>query len=146
MVHPLNVRSIKICWGCCSALWLLASVGCGSSDYGYVSGTVTAEGKPLPNAMITFTPEPSGRPSSGLTDANGVYHLIYTKDQKGALIGQHTVRISTAVAEGDYGKSARETIPAKFNIASELKREVKPGRNTIDIEVDYKGKVVQPGY
>lgn len=146
MVYALNIRSLKTCMWSCTAAWLMLCAGCGSSDYGYVSGTVTVEGKPLPNAMVTFTPEPSGRPSSGLTDDNGVYNLIYTKDQKGALIGQHIVRISTAVAAGDYGKTTRETIPAKYNIASELKREVKPGRNTIDIEVDYKGKVVQPGY
>ena len=121
-------------------------VGCGSSDYGSVTGTVRAEGKPLANAMVTFTPEPAGRPSSGLTNENGVYSLIYTQDQNGALIGQHTVRVSTAVAQGDYGKMSKEKLPAKYNIASEIKKEVKAGSNVIDIEVDFKGKVIQPGY
>ncbi len=125
---------------------IVSMVGCGASDYGSVTGTVLAEGKPLANAMVTFTPEPAGRPSSGVTDENGVYNLIYTQDQKGALIGQHTVRVSTAVAEGDYGKMSKEKLPAKYNIASEIKKEVKAGRNVIDIEVDFQGKVIQPGY
>jgi hypothetical protein len=142
LFHRLQVRIFS--WTLCSMLGLLA--GCGSSDFGTVTGTVLAEGKPLPNAMVTFTPDPAGRPSSGVTDANGVYRLIYTKDQKGALIGPHTVRVSTAVAEGDYGKMSREKLPAKYNIASEIKKEVQPGRNVIDIEVDFKGKVIQPGY
>lgn len=122
------------------------SMGCGSSEYGLVTGTVRAEGKPVANAMVTFTPEPSGRPSSALTDENGVYSLIYTQDQKGALIGQHIVRVSTAVAQGDYGKMSKEKIPAKYNVASQIKKEVKAGKNVIDIEVDFQGKVIQPGY
>lgn len=125
---------------------ICSSMGCGSNDYGSVTGTVRAEGKPLANAMVSFTPEPSGRPSSGLTDENGVYKLIYSRDQKGALIGQHIVRVSTAVAQGDEGKMSKEKLPAKYNIASEIKKEVKAGKNVIDIEVDFQGKVIQPGY
>jgi hypothetical protein len=40
---------------------------------------------------------------------------------------------------------SKEKLPAKFNIASEIKKEVKAGKNVIDIEVDFQAKVMQPG-
>lgn len=121
--------------------------GCSSGDIGTVTGTVTADGKPLPDAMVTFFPRPDGRASSGLTDDEGAYELIYTRDKKGAEIGEHMVQITTAVEGGDYGDTiAPETLPAKYNVASELKREVKPGRNVIDFELDYEGNIIQSAY
>lgn len=126
---------------------LFVCSGCSSGDFGTVTGTVTADGKPLPNAMVSFIPQPDGRASAGMTGDDGSYELIYTQDQKGAKVGEHKVQITTAIESGDYGsKAPRETLPAKYNVASELIREVKPGRNVFDFELDYKGKVIQSGY
>jgi hypothetical protein len=135
---------------CTPLLFAVAAfAGCGSGKLGTVTGTVTADGKPLANAMVTFSPEPAGRASSGLTNESGEYRLSYTRDEAGAVIGPHTVRISTAVStddEGDYGKTPRETLPAKYNVGSELKRDVKAGKNVFDFELDYEGRIIQPGY
>lgn len=113
---------------------------------GTVTGTVKADGKPLANATVTFYPQPTGRPSSGKTDENGQYKLIYSADENGAIVGEHQVRISTADDGGDYGKSKPETLPSKYNIATELKKEVKPGKNVIDFDLDYKGKIIKTAY
>jgi hypothetical protein len=128
---------------------LLVCLGCGGGDVGYVEGTVTMDGNPLPDALVTFQPE-SGRPSYGRTDGNGRYELIYTKDAKGAVPGKHTVTIST-LQEGDPdagGKSIPEKVPAKYNTNTELTREVTPGSNKLDFELSSEGEIkveAEPG-
>ncbi len=93
-----------------------------------------------------FYPIHEGRPSSGKTNHNGEYILLYTADQQGAEIGEHQVRITTATDGGDYGKASKETLPAKYNVATELKKEVKAGKNVIDFELDFKGKIIKTAY
>lgn len=134
-------------FACLLSLVLILGAGCTGGDFGTVTGTVTADGEPLPNAMITFFPRPEGRASKAMTNENGAYELIYSRDRKGALAGEHMVQITTAVETGDYGDViAPETLPAKYNVASELMEEVKPGRNVIDFALDYEGEIVENAY
>lgn len=134
----------------CQILLLLSVglAGCSSSDIGKVTGTVTLDGKPLEYAKLEFFPQPAGGLSSGRTDKDGHYQLYFGRDEMGAKVGEHLVQIRTAGAgpsEGDYGSSAPEKIPLKYNTKSELKATVKPGSNTIDFDLESKGKIVQPG-
>jgi hypothetical protein len=55
-----------------------------------VSGVATYKGQPVPNLRLNFQPE-HGRPSWGDTDANGRFTLEYDAQNKGALVGKHTV-------------------------------------------------------
>ncbi|MCA9015149.1 MAG: hypothetical protein KDA74_06495 [Planctomycetaceae bacterium] len=118
----------------------LCCAGCGEGtpsdtpDLGRVSGTVTMDGKPLANVAVTFEPE-TGKPSFGRTDESGHYELVY-KNEQGAKVGQHTVRVTTPT-EGpeDTGK---DPIPAKYNTKSTLKKEVKQGANEINLELTSK--------
>src|SRR5688572_3766102 len=140
---------MKSCRISIAILCAVAWSGCGSSgpQLARVSGTVKMDGAPLKDAFVTFTPEQAGRPSFGGTDANGYYDLVYTDTKKGALPGQHTVKVSTHQgANPDAGTKAQpERVPAKYNSKSELKKKVEPGSNTIDIEISSTdGKVVQP--
>lgn len=66
-----------------------------------VNGTVTHQGKPIANLLVTFMPT-QGRPSNATTDANGHYELNYTDAEKGALVGHHTVWVTVPLsgAEG----------------------------------------------
>src|SRR5581483_10542627 len=72
--------------------------GCGGEKLpglGEVAGTVTLDGKPLPDAAIQFTPaDASATASVGQTDATGKYELYYSRGHKGAKVGEHTVTIS----------------------------------------------------
>lgn len=118
-------------------LLIVAAAGCGGPpadlpELGTVSGVVTLDGKPLPNARVMFTPDHS-RPSGAMTDANGRYELIFNEKLKGAAVGKHTVRISL----GAYDKP--EQLPAKYNLKSELTADVKAGPNE-DINFDLKSK------
>jgi len=116
----------------------LAIIGCGRSDLpelGYVSGTVTLDGKPFPNAMVQFHSEAGGRPGTGTTDKAGKYELVYTTGAKGAKVGSNRVEITTMWPDGEPPPGETERIPAEYNLASTLKKDVKPGRNTFDFEL-----------
>ena len=143
-----------------TALALLAASGCGSGPpVGTVTGTVTMDGAPLPNALVTFVPEGGGQPAMGKTDATGKYEL-YRRGEAGALIGTHTVVVTTAPdpaaapateiasdsaeyekqamggAASDYNRATvKESIPARYNSQSQLKHEVKSGKNEINLEL-----------
>ena len=136
----------------------LACVGCGESGppLGQVSGTVTMDGEPLANALVTFTPEAGGRGSMGKTDGNGKYELAFV-DSKGALIGNHKVSVTTVQESSgsatemssdspeyanqggpaDYeNATTKEAIPEKYNTKTELTFDVKAGSNTYDIPLE----------
>ena len=143
------------------ALMCLVSSGCGDSgpDLGEVRGKVTMDGQPLANAIVTFTPLEGGRASTGQTNENGEYTLVFA-DQEGAIPGKHRVRIAStpeAVAPqeeyssddprygqpstaADYTKAGaqRETIPARYNTESNLEEEVTDGENEINFALTSK--------
>jgi hypothetical protein len=90
---------------------LLPLAGCGS-DYPVapVSGQVTLDEMPLPDASVTFQPVTEGEAiesalgagSYGKTDAEGRYSLkLIENDRQGAAVGKHKVQISVAVDDPD---------------------------------------------
>lgn len=132
-----------------TAFGLLMIVGCGGpSDVGGVSGTVTLNGQPLPDANVTFSPTKEGGSSSlSRTDSSGHYEMTYTGGYSGAQLGENKVTIST-YDEGDPDSdpprpAVPEKVPAKYNSKTELKADVKPGSNTIDWKLEG-GPVVNP--
>lgn len=141
MKIPNLVGSARILCGLLALGAICVVSGCGSSNLGTVSGTVTLDGQPLADALVSFYPE-DGRPSTGTTDSSGNYTLSFTPTEDGALIGNHIVRITVAQVEGEQEPGApktKETIPEKYNAKSELKFEVKSGSNT-DANFDLQSK------
>lgn len=136
---------------CCrpSAVVLILVVsawGCGGNDgpkLATVRGQVKLGGKPLTQAAVLFVPE-EGRSSTGVTDKDGKYELGYARDRKGAVLGKHQVRIGTYLRANADGKTVPETVPARYNVHSELSRDVKSGKNEINFELDATGPIVQP--
>ena len=104
---------------------------------GTVTGTVTMDGKPLADVLVTFEPQAGGRQSMGTTNAQGVYELTYDVETKGAVVGSHRVTVTTpGVSEApDPSGEAKDPVPAKYNTESTLVEEVKAGANTIDLEL-----------
>ena len=119
-------------------LLLIVQAGCGKGgqQIAPVHGRVTLDGQPLPNADVQFQPDGSQRPSSGRTDAEGRYELMYKRGQSGAIVGPHTVRIwvSPEVVRNP------PIIAARFDTKSELRREVKSDDNEFDFDVTTEGK------
>jgi len=115
---------------CCACL-LLLSGACNRNQgpvLAPVSGTVTLDGKPLAGAGVVFKQE-GARKSVAWTDEAGRYELTYFRDDKGAVIGEHKVIITTADSEAEIP----ESLPARYNQESTLKETVEAGKqNVID--------------
>jgi len=131
-------------FGCTGSQWSLNVValslfvtGCGPSgpEIAYVTGRVTMDGKPLANATVVFIPE-NGRPAGARTDADGKYVLNFTEDRRGAIPGKNSIRITTQ-REGSQDKDgktipgSKETIPNRYNTASELSFTVEPKKKNV---------------
>ena len=129
-------------WLCVLGAIALAGFGCGRSDLpelGTVTGRVTMDGKPLPNALVQFHSESGGRPGTGITDSDGVYTLTFIDDVKGAIVGPNNVEITTVWPDGEPGPGQREMIQEKYNSATTLKQTVKAGSNTFDFPLESGG-------
>lgn len=147
-MFPMRCRTIV------TILLALTVLGCGGSDgpeLGQVEGTIKLDGEPLKNANVIFQPE-KGRPSTGTTDEDGHYELQYTQDKQGAVVGKHTVKITTFreadpdAEDASKKAGAPERIPAKYNVNSELTADVAAGSNDPkDFELKSGGKIIKPG-
>ena len=122
------------------AVCALAMSGCGSGDrlgLVSVSGVVTLDGRPLPNARVVFYPAGGGRLSHASTNSDGAYELQYTEGKSGALPDKHKVTISTFIeADPDSPDSLvktgqKESIPAKYNVQSTLQADLSDGHSEV---------------
>ncbi len=139
--------ALSACGLACSLILLAAGCG-GPKNVGRVSGKVTLDGQPLPNALVVFGPKNGQTPSAGTTDADGKYTLVRTRTVEGAELGEHTVRITT-YRPGDPDADppeppAREKVPLRYNDQTELTAKVEAGDNPIDFDLDSKGEIRQP--
>ncbi|PQO31424.1 carboxypeptidase regulatory-like domain-containing protein [Blastopirellula marina] len=118
-------------------------IGCGGSgpQLGTVEGSVTLDGKPLPGAIVSFRPVEGGRTAEGMTDESGHFIIEFAAGSKGALVGDHEIRVTTFREKviGDNGRvedpGMPEKVPRKYNDQSELIRTVEPGKNHFDLEL-----------
>lgn len=83
-----------------------------------VTCQVTLDGKPVPDATVTFVPEKfmgtTLKPAAGVTDANGKVRLS-------SALGFFKVEVSLKDAVG------KETLPARYNSQTLLGQEAGPG-------------------
>lgn len=130
-------------------------VGCGGAadkpQLGVVKGVITMNDKPLPDVTVTFEPQSKGAGSqgsqvgagsTGVTNAAGQYELTYNDGKsKGAVVGDHVVRIASASGGGPAGganAAAIINIPPIYNSNSNLKAQVKPEENVHDFKLTAK--------
>jgi hypothetical protein len=113
----------------------LTITGCGRDlpELGRVQGTVTLDGKPVPGAAVGFYPLSGGRQALAIVDQDGKYELTFVYGVKGAQTGSNEVTVFWP-----DGTTPTAAIPAKYNRESELKFDVKPGKNTFDIKMESK--------
>jgi len=117
---------------------LAAIAGCGSR-VGTVSGSVTIDGQPVDQGVISYVPaEASGTPATA--------QIVGGKYQVSTEVGKKFVQISAPVVVGrrkEYeGPDAplveitEERLPPKYNSQTELTFEVQPGANTKDWKLE----------
>lgn len=121
----------------------LALCGCdsGGPKIVPVSGTLTRNGKPVPNLEVYFMPT-EGRNSVGMADDQGRFSLGYTASQDGALVGTHTVFV---VFNPPRSGAERVATPADLKPildkygskeTSPLQVEIKRAVNNLEIKLD----------
>lgn len=122
------------------ALFLFA--GCGAPKVVPVSGRVTLDGKPLPQASVEFLPVIEGvkvvAPGSvGETGPDGTYSLfVIGTGERGAVVGHHPVAIyvrEVDVPPKPDSLSAREqkqVVPARYGNGKALSFDVLPEGST----------------
>jgi len=96
----------RICLGVV-LLSFLAAPGCsGSGNPVKVEGIVTLDGKPLPDAGISLTPEDGhGPPASGMSGADGTFRLTTFSSGDGAFPGTYKVIVSLGEPENEGAKT-----------------------------------------
>lgn len=104
------------------ALGLTLSTGCHRAPDGpkltRVTGVVTFNGHPLPQAKVLFEPASEvGGPSWGMTDTDGKFEAYYTPRQPGAIPGKHRVQFNQVAMEKSTG-GTQFIIPKKYLIGS----------------------------
>lgn len=138
-----------MCRTCLTIVLPMIVIGCGGGDtpeLGTVYGTVTLDGKALPNATVTFSPmgKEGGQECSAVTQDDGSYELKYSAAHAGAPPGKYEVRITTATTTTDESGNdveVPEKLPSKYNYETELKREVEAGSNKMDFDLDSEGTI-----
>jgi len=123
----------------------LIPLACGSDgpEMAKVKGRVTYQGKPVPKGTVTFvTNKATHRNAVGQLDANGNYQLQTELPGDGAEVGDYEV---TVYAHDDVILDYTPKVPVPPKIlapekyenpkTSGLKRTVKSGSNTFDLEL-----------
>jgi hypothetical protein len=123
-----------------------ALAGCADENWGYVTGTVTLQGKPVGPGSLMFEPE---NPATVTTPSaiahfreDGQYALKSAGNREGAPAGTYLVMIHGR-GEGVFGDEVvdpkhKSAIPAKYmnHRLSGLKATIKPGSQTIDFNLE----------
>lgn len=81
----------------------LVAVGCGGSDrppLAQAVGKVTLDGEAMAGATVTFIPVEGGRPTTSMTDAEGMYEMNTYGDDDGAPVGDHYVSVMKVGGKG----------------------------------------------
>ena len=114
----------------------LAAAGCRKPEIVPVSGRVTFEGRPVPQAILRFLPE--SRPmASGGTDADGRYSLSTKRPGDGGYLGRHKVMIVPWLPV-DSDESA-EAAAARTRPRPDIPKPYHSATTPLSVEVTAKG-------
>ncbi len=109
---------------------VLATVGCGNSDFASVGGVVTLDGEPLADATVVFSSP--GRPlATARTDPDGEFSME-TGGMDGIKPGEYAVTVTAFQKSKRTGATIPKlSIPEKYSKPelSELTAVVVAGRN-----------------
>lgn len=113
-----------------ATLLLAALAGCGSEEdripLAPVTGTVTAAGEPVPDAVVTFLPDasnPHNTPGSDLTGPEGTFSVKWGQRQ-GLSAGRYHVTVAPKALkpEGGGGNEAFKNDPYMAQLGQEASR------------------------
>jgi len=126
----------------CPLLWilgLLAVAGCGDGK-STVSGTVTLDGQPVPSGSITFVKQEGGSlVREGAVISGGKFEASVPPGKYKIELNSQKV-VGKRTQKGLDGKDetldvTQELFPARYNAQTELIEEIKPGSNTLKLDL-----------
>jgi hypothetical protein len=146
----MPILSHRLCLILCGWTFLL---GCGSGGldlgpFGLVSGTVTCEGEPISQGMVTFHCFESGQVATANLDQDGSY-TMRLDDRDGLPVGEYKVCIRPPLTVQQEGKTNQrlrnnlydpkisKDIPMKYRYenSSGLVETVQAGDNRFDFDL-----------
>ena len=132
----------------CAILSLLSGCGDSGPELAAVTGTITLDGNPLHGALVTFRPTGEVATTSyGVSNKDGFYSLMFTRDKSGAMPGDYEVDIETTMpSKSELAEMKAEgkepppfvPLPKKYKQPGALTAKVASGKNTIDFPLDTK--------
>jgi hypothetical protein len=114
------------------AIALAGGCGDGHPKRVHVAGTLTIDGKPIPNAELRLIPS-QGRPALATTDSSGSFKLWTFKPDDGAVPGTYTV---TVVAYERKNSAIRWLVPKKYEHAKTSAQTVTIDKPTEELKID----------
>lgn len=113
------------------------AVGCGG-DTGLtrVSGTVTLDGKPVNNAVLTFVPTGSGEAGAASTNPEGKY-VATSKGGVGLMPGKYSVKIKSREMPQQKSNPMEGLAPGSPEYIAAYKAQMASGKSS---RAEYKAK------
>lgn len=120
--------------GLAAAALVLAAAGCGGEAPARVTGSVTIDGRPLPEGEIVFEAADGKKTPAAAPIRNGKYEILVLPGPKKVLI---TASRPTAKPDPVMGAAAREhAVSLDYSERSKLTADVKPGgQDGVDFQV-----------
>lgn len=112
--------------------------GCGGDGLAQVSGVVTLpDGSTKEGVFVSFSDPDKQRGASGVTDAAGKYQLTTNTPGDGAPPGTYRIAVTQPGPADSSQLEGPRLFPKRYESAqsSGLSFEVKPGKNSFDIQL-----------
>jgi hypothetical protein len=123
-------------------LFLTTTAGCGGTKAAPVDGKVKfkdgSDVSVLTNYEISFAPADGKTSAVGHILADGSFQLSTFSDGDGALPGQHRIAISPPLSPDPDKPPQKSKLSPKYadGSTSGLTADIKPGRNTVNLELE----------
>jgi len=123
-----------------AAVSMVGISGCGGGGpkLHQVSGTLTHNGKPLPDMVVQFTPVADTKGSIGTTDSDGKFTLKFSPKESGVTAGEHVVHVAYEPEDPDMLVAAQAGEFAKLpaNVRDVLKKYSDPQTSPCKVVID----------
>jgi hypothetical protein len=143
MLRLFDQRDATRCLLAAGCLLLPLLAGCGGDGLNPVKGQLiwsddNSPAKELEGASVNFELPGKNTSSIGTVQPDGSFTLMTASPNDGAYAGEYTVLISERRASAGGEKMAPTKAAERYNDrkTSDLKAEVKPGKNELTLKVD----------
>jgi hypothetical protein len=129
-------------WLVLTTVAIASTIGCGGGQTAPVDGRVKfkdgSDVSVLSGYEVDFQPAAGKTSATGHIAPDGTFKLTTFGADDGAIPGQHLVAISPPTSPDPDKPPQKSKLPAKYSSfdTSDLTVEIKPGRNTIELELE----------